>query len=218
MFNIIYDIDMPQKNEMHLFHTTSYHNLKQILKTKNLAISPEGKNDMMLETSSGFIFTNLVFNDIVNYVTQDKLHWIGECVIELDIDLLRKYKFVICHIGAFENVQGKSAKELKEMKDVYAYGRGNLKRMPSLRNVKEQIIKNMSGQQYLGKYMHSHEVLFMKDIPVSLCKRIIVYNEQLYKNIKSCLKRYKIDSVALSLFPQEAMFNTRLFINKLNEK
>lgn len=204
--------------DKHLFHTTSYQNLKNILKTGKIAISPEGKNDMMLETSSEFIFTNLVFNDIVNYVRQDTLHWIGECVIELDINLLKQFKFIICHIGEFDNVKNKSVKELKEMKDVYAYGRGNLKRMPPLKNVKEHIIKYMSGQQYLGKYRHSHEVLFMKDIPLSLCKRIIVYNEQLYKKIKSCLKRYKVDFVALSLFPRASMFDTHLFINKLDER
>ncbi len=207
--------EMIRKEDIHLFHTTSYRNMKSILKTGKIAIAPKRHNEMMLETSPGFIFANLVFNDIANYVKQDILHWIGECVIELDIDLLRQYTFIVGRIGGFDEVKDKSAKELKEMKNVYAYGSGNLKKFPSLKRVKEQIMTYMEGPAYISQYMHSHEVLFMKDIPLSLCKRIIVYNERLYKNIKSYLRRYKINNIDVTLFPQQAMINTQVFIDRL---
>lgn len=211
-------MSISRSEEIHLLHATSYNNLRRILKTGKIAIFPKGNIDTMLEESSGFIFSHLVFNDIVKHVKHDRLHWVGQCVVELDKELLKHYKFVICEIGTFDDVKDKSEKELKEMKEVYAYGRGNLKRMPSLTKAKNQIINNLSGQTFQGQYMHSHEVLFMKDIPVSLCKRIIVYDKHLYTLIGSCFKRYKINNIDLSLFPHEAMFDTGMFIDRLNEK
>lgn len=211
-------MNKPIRKGLHLFHTTSYRNLRSILKTGKIAISPNGNNDTMLKEPSGFIFSHIVFDDIVNHIKHDRLHWVGQCLIELDTEILKQYKFIICQIGSFDDVKNKSEKELKKMKEVYVYRAGNLKRMPSLKNAKKKILKNISGEPYLGQYMHSHEVLFMKDIPISLCTRIIVYDKDLYKLIELCFKRYKISNIQLSLLPHEAMFNTNLFIKSINGK
>lgn len=204
------------KEKLHLFHATN--NFQNIIRFGKIAVNPKVKrNKMVLKKPSGFIFSQLVFNDIVKYVKTDTLHWIGSCVIELDIDLLKRYEFIICRIGGFDELINKSGKELKTMENVYAYGRGNLKRMPSLKKAKQMIINNVTQQNYIGAYMHSHEVLFKNDIPISLFKRILVYNESVYKKIMTYMKKYKISNVEVVLFPYQARTDTQMFINKLQE-
>ena len=103
------------------------------------------------------------------------------------------------------------------MKDVYAYGSGNLKKIPLLTKVKQHILEKISkiGKTNEISYMHSHEVLFMNDIDLSFCKRIIVYDKELYDKIKRYMKQYKITYVDILLLPQQAQYDTELFISKL---
>jgi len=205
---------------LHLFHATSYKNLKSILKTSEITLYPKGKNDKMLEDSSGFIFSQLVFDDIPKYYKSGQLHWIGECVIELDMSLLKDFKFIICNIGGFEHVKDVSKHSLKNLKkDVYAYGNGNLKKLPTFKNVKKDILENISKLKKMGRlaYMHSHEVLLMNNIPLSRCKRIIVYDDRLYMKINNYIKKNKINDIDVLLLPWEAQTDTELFIKEINE-
>lgn len=191
----------------YLFHATSYNNLKNILKSSAISLHPSHKFDSMLDESSGYIFSHLVFDDIPNYYKHGQLHWVGQCVIELDVQILKQFKFIVCPIGGFEDV-----------KEVYARGRGNLKRLPSLKKVKQVIIDKVNDNAMLGNlaYMHSHEVLFMNDIPISFCRRIIVYDEALYKRIRTFMKKYNTIVVDVLLMPRQAQFDTKLFINELS--
>ena len=98
----------------------------------------------------------------------------GMCAIILDKKLLKDYPFYATHIGGFSDKfeNGKTSEE------TIISGDGNLPKMPSLTKLKTAISKRMDWDISIA-FMHSHEILFNKKIPLDTYCKCIIYGPYL---------------------------------------
>ena len=125
---------------------------------------------MLKNKPSYQIFTQLIYYDIPNQEKQIP-HWFS-CAIVLNKSILKDYPFYSTTIGSFSN----KFENGKESKNVIIYGDGDLNKMPNLSKLKSKINKNMKNS-FLGivQFMHSHEILFNKKIPLDkYCIKIMI--------------------------------------------
>jgi len=153
------------KNE-YIIHGTQPINLINILKDGFIDNEPIKKYRTMLKTSPKLIFTQLIYPDIPNETKQNP-HWL-QCCIVLKKELLKDYSFFVTPVGGFD------AKE----KQIILQSDGNLSKMPSIVKLKKYINKTLETSP--TDFMHSHEILFDKKIPLDkYCKCIIMYDYNL---------------------------------------
>ena len=174
---------MSQKSEEYLLHGTQYENLIRILEKNTIQAKPPKKNiTMLVNKPSNQIFTQLIYKNIPNEDGQQP-YW-GMCVIVLSKQLLKDYPFYVTPIGGFKDKFENAFKEDNEdkeehMKDdiIIKSPFGNLSRIPNLTKLKNKINQFCNkGKKFFGNinFMHSHEILFNRDIPLDkYCVAII---------------------------------------------
>ena len=119
------------------------------------------------------IFTQLLYRNLPNENIQIP-HW-WDCALILDKKILKDYPFYATNIGGFLN-NFNDAFINNSKKNIYAKGKGNLQRMPNLKNLKNNIENIMNKNIILksAQFMHSHEILFNKKISLKkYCKLIV---------------------------------------------
>jgi hypothetical protein len=145
----------------YIIHGTQPENLIKIL--ENGFIDNNPTNPTMIKKKIKQIFTQLVYYDIKGQEGQ-KPHWFS-CAIVLDKKILKDFPFYANDIGRFQDKfeNGKTAE------GTVIYGDGNLTRMPNLTKLKKRINGSFD-------FMHTHEILFNKKIPLDkYCLKIIIY-------------------------------------------
>jgi hypothetical protein len=155
----------------YIIHGTQLTNLIQILKDGYIDNKPSKKNITILKYKpSNQIFTQLVYYNIPNQAEQIP-HWFN-CAIVLDKSLLKDYPFYATNIGGFVS----RFENAKENKNTIVYSDGGLDKMPSLTKLKSRINKYMANRILVNlQFMHSHEILFNKKIPLdTYCVKIML--------------------------------------------
>ena len=148
----------------YLIHGTQPDNLIKILKDGYIDNKPIKKDIIILKDKpSNQIFTQLIYRDIPEQHDQ-RPHW-WSCAIVLDKKILKDYPFYATYVGLFKDNfdNGKTNNE-----ETIIYGEGNLSRMPNLTKLKNIINKKMEMESLMAglDFMHSHEILFNKKIPL----------------------------------------------------
>jgi hypothetical protein len=110
----------------------------------------------------------------------------GMCAIVLDKKLLKDYPFYATHIGGFSDKfeNGKTSEE------TIISGDGNLPKMPSLTKLKTAIAKRMDWNTSIA-FMHSHEILFNKKIPLDTYCKCIIYGPYLTPKEKKTIINFR---------------------------
>ena len=148
----------------YIIHGTQEKNIIKILKAGYITNDPDKKNIVMLkhQAQPKQIFTQLTYKDIPNEKIK-KPYWMS-CAIILDKKILKDYPFYATVIGGFDI----KFEDGKTSEDTILYGEGNLTRMPNLSKLKTKINHGFD-------FMHSHEILFNKKIPLDIyCKCIVL--------------------------------------------
>lgn len=153
----------------YIIHGTNITNLENILNDKYIK---KNKISGLLQgkQNTNQIFTQLLFKDLPNENKQQNVHWFNCCIV-LDINILKDYPFYACHIGYFGKTFSKGFNQLKN----YCKGKGNLKKIPNLNLLKNKIFEYMINDDNPINYIHSHELLFGKNISLKkYCLCIII--------------------------------------------
>lgn len=167
----------------YIIHGTQPENLIKIMEDGYIDNKPAKKNIMMLKNKpSNQIFTQLIYYDIPNQEKQIP-HWFI-CAIVLNKSILKDYPFYSTPVGAFSS----KFENGKDNEEIIIYGDGDLNKMPNLSKLKSKINKNMENN-LLGnlQFMHSHEILFNKKIPLDkYCVKIMIRGTKVeYKDDKT---------------------------------
>ena len=153
----------------YIIHGTQYKNLIHILIDGFIDNEPIKKyRTMLIDKSPKLIFTQLIYPDIPNEIEQNP-HW-GQCCIVLKKELLKDYPFFVTPVGGFD----------AEEKQIILQSDGNLSKMPRLTTLKNYIKKYLVNKYQFMKsitFMHSHEILFDKRIPLDKYGMMILINE-----------------------------------------
>jgi hypothetical protein len=171
----------------YIIHGTSYENLVDILKSGCIEanISKKKEGLLMEEHQVNQIFTQLLYRNLPDENIQYP-HWF-QCCIVLDKKILKDYPFYATSIGAFKkNFSDAFSKDIEKSKDIFVKSKGNLKKYPNFTPLKEHILKRMSRKSDTISFIHSHEILFNKKIPLKkYCKLILYrgYNEEQSLNL-----------------------------------
>ena len=118
------------------------------------------------------IFTQLLYRNLPNENIQIP-YWF-DCALILDKKIFKDYPFYATIIGGFlHNFNDAFINNSKQ--NIYAKGKGNLQRMPNLKNFKNNIEKIMNKNMFKSaQFIHSHEILFNKKISLKkYCKLIV---------------------------------------------
>lgn len=170
---------------LYLSHGTSIDNLIKILDNENpiLQVQPDNKNfDTNLINFKG-VFTHLLYNGIPHSNKQDPC-WTNVCLI-LNSSILKDLPFYATRIGGFDDLTFKHL----------AHGNGNLKSIPSLKNLKNFIDSRISQFSTFKKspdnlYKYSHEIVILDDIPLKKYLQKIVIFGSISKNERDKLNKY----------------------------
>lgn len=151
----------------YFIHDSHLHSLSSILNDKQLETN-EPAEDGIKGVYMHLLFDTLKYTNKYwryNALALSKDH----IIYGFDTYILKHFPFKICP----DMYYGKNCK------DVLLEGNGNLTRKPSLLKVKHHINKEITSHYY--SYIKSHEVIILKNIPLSLCKFIIIHKENKYK-------------------------------------
>ena len=175
----------------YIIHGTQPENLIHILQDGYIDTKPLKKYMTMLKNKPpNQIFTQLVYKDIPNQKEQIQ-HWFS-CAIILDKNILKDYPFYATDIGGFKDKFENGMNE-----NAIIYGDGNLTKMPNLTKLKNKINKKME-HNFLGnvEFMHTHEILFNRKIPLDkYCIKILIignHNNKIMEKIINLGKEKKI--------------------------
>ncbi len=183
----------------YIIHGVPTANLESILKDGFISINNKKKKvgQKIIDKEINQIFTQLIYRNIPYEKTQIP-HWWNN-VIVLDKKILKDYPFYSCRIGGFYD---KFNNAFLPEADIFMKSSGKLKRIPKLNKLKNNIEKYINfaiSQLNEVAFMHSHEIMFNKNIPLEkycLCiivdgvmkdipKKIIDYGEKLQIPIKN---------------------------------
>ena len=158
----------------YIIHGTTVKNLEDILNSKYIEANINNKNKGMLQDNSvNQIFTQLLYRNLPNENIQIP-YWF-DCALILDKKILKDYPFYATITGGFlNNFNNAFLNNAKQ--NIYAKGKGNLQKMPNLKNLKNNIENAMNKNIMLksAQFMHSHEILFNKKISLKkYCKLIV---------------------------------------------
>jgi len=165
-------------NKEYLLHGTRGENAIRILQQTKILANPPKKNKVILAdwVPTNQIFTQFIYKDIPNQENYNP-HW-GSIAFVLSKELLKDYPFYATHVGGFLNnfedaftkTKTNTNTEIVENKEdiIIKSPKGGLSRMPNLTKLKNYINEYCKTNVYLDKitYMHSHEILFNRDIPL----------------------------------------------------
>jgi len=176
----------------YIIHGTTVKNLEDILDSKYIEANTNNKNKGMLDPSQSVnqIFTQILYRNLPNENIQLP-HWF-DCAIILDKKILKDYPFYATNIGGFlNNFNDAFIKNTKQ--NIYAKGKGNLQRMPNLKNLKNNIENIMNKNTILksAQFLNSHEILFNKKISLKKYCKLIVCSIP-YDNILRLANKLKI--------------------------
>ena len=173
-------------NSEYIIHGTNSVNLLNILNNGYIDNTPPKKHIMMLnDNPPKQIFTQLIYKDLPNEKIERPL-WFN-CAIVLDKKILKDYPFYATHIGGFKD----KFENGKTNAETFVYGDGNLSIMPNLTKLKNEISKRLNNFKSLSgvNFMHSHEILFNRKIPLdTYCKCIIVFGGSLSQKDRENMK------------------------------
>ena len=176
--------------DSYIIHGTLTRNLLNILKDGFIDIKPKKKYITMLSVEHPEqIFTQLLYRDMLDEENQ-YCHWFDSAII-LDKQILKDFPFYVCDgVGGF----GLSFKEGYNNDRFVIRGKGKLKKMPSLTKLKNFINKQVEIHKSMHQlsYMHSHEIMFGKKIPIKkYCKCIFMtkYTDPEYVKIEKKIKK-----------------------------
>ena len=126
----------------YIIHGTTAKNLEDILNSKYIEANINKKNKGMLQDNSvNQIFTQLLYRNLPNENIQIP-YWF-DCAIILDKKILKDYPFYATITGGFLN-NFNDAFIINPKQNIYAKGKGNLQRMPNLKNLKNNIENTMN--------------------------------------------------------------------------
>ena len=163
------------KMKEYIIHGTYTDNLEGILEDGFISINNEKTDEYekMISEKINQIFTQLIYINIPNEKVQ-KTHWYNYAIV-LDKKILKDYPFYACNIGDFYDQFNDAF--LPEADRVYVKSSGKLKRMPNLTKLKNEITKRAMRLDYMD-FIHSHEIMFNKNIPLKkYCLCIVVERE-----------------------------------------
>lgn len=182
--------------ETYIIHGTTHENLVDILSSEYIEANIDKKKQGMLIESQAVnqIFTQLLYRDLPNENIQIP-HWFNCCIV-LDKKILKDYPFYATYIGGFyDDFSDAFAKDAKDAENIYVKSKGNLKKMPNLKKLKIHIEKNHDKMGTVA-FIHSHEILFNKKIPLKKYCKCILYrddmNDKIPKNITDMAEKLKI--------------------------
>jgi len=162
----------------YIIHGTSDENLTDILKSGYIEANVRKKKQGLLleEQQVNQIFTQLLYSNLPDENIQYP-HWFQCCII-LDKKILKDYPFYATHIGGFkEKFSDVFLKKIEISNEIYVKSKGNLKKYPNLKLLKENIVKRMSRESDTTSFIHSHEILFNKRIPLKKYCKLILYRD-----------------------------------------
>jgi len=184
----------------YIIHGTTNENLVNILESKYIESDINKKGTGVLDKSQAVnqIFTQLLYRNLPNENTQYP-HWFGCCIV-LDKKILKDYPFYATCIGKFYNKFSDAfKKDSIDNKYIFIKSKGNLKKIPNLKKLKIYIEKKMEKYNPIMDelvFMHSHEILFGKKIPLKKYCKCIIYssdiNNEILKNISFFAEKLKI--------------------------
>jgi hypothetical protein len=160
----------------YIIHGVYTDNLIGILEDGYIAINNKKKKvaQKMIDKEINQIFTQLIYRNIPYEETQ-KPHWYNY-VIVLDKKILKDYPFYACNIGDFYDAFNDAF--LDEDNKVFVKSKGKLKRMPNLTKLKKNCIEKYIKDSDVYRFIHSHEIMFNKNIPLKkYCLCIVVDGE-----------------------------------------
>lgn len=178
---------------MYIIHGTHENNLLPILKNKCLSITKLSKSQTVsLGEIPKQIFTQVIYRDIPYEETQVPFwHYVA---IVLRKDILKTAPFYATSVGGYGSSFTEGYKN-----NAIIRGNGKLSRMPTLTKLKNIINKTYSERPFLDAmaFMHSHEILFGKDISLERYGCAIVVNKAFtqrpkFKQIRILAEEMKI--------------------------
>jgi len=182
--------------ETYIIHGTTDENLEDILKSGYIEANIDKKKEGILVKSQAVnqIFTQLLYRNLP-YENIQYPHWLSCCIV-LDKKILKDYPFYAVHIGGFyDDFSDAFAKDAKDAENIYMKSKGNLKKMPNLKNLKMHIEKIMNRND-TTVFIHSHEILFNKRISLKKYCKCILYrndmNDKIPNNLITLAEKLKI--------------------------
>lgn len=211
----------------YVIHGTNLDNLIHILKSGYLETNPKYAQKFLDEEhyNPNQIFTQILFKDLPDEAHQ-RPHWWGVAIV-LDKKILKEQKWYATRIGGFrENFQD-AFKPDSSGEEILAKNENpsTARRIPSLKKLKDYITSRMRAGG-LGdlKFIHSHEVLFGKNISLAeygvaiTCPRWTFNNDKILseKNRKYISRRCAELGVPIILYGSEKRYihEEMLSINK----
>ncbi len=160
----------------YFIHDSNLYSLKWILKDNMLHAEEPDDGGMK------GVYMHLLFDTSIHtgkYWSYNSMFRYDNIIYGFDTSMMKTFPFKICP----EMYYG------KKCNPVLLEGDGHLTKKPSLLKVKNHINKNTSSRRH--SYIAYHEVIIRKDIPLSLCKFIIIDKDNKYKkDIDTLLERY----------------------------
>lgn len=176
----------------YIIHGTTDENLEDILKSGYIEADIDKKKEGILMKSQAVnqIFTQLLYGDLPNENIQYP-HWFNCCIV-LDKKILKDYPFYATNIGGFYDKFSDAF--VKNNEDVLVKSKGNLKKIPNLKKLKEHILKRIHLKNTnTTDFIHSHEILFNKRISLrKYCKLILYRADTISNNIIILAEKLKI--------------------------
>jgi hypothetical protein len=186
-----------------ILHSTSLKNFKKIILDKKIKTNVEKKyKTFLIDENTKQIFTQFIFRDMEKEKHQIPC-W-GEVLFVLDKKILTDYAFYCTRIGGyFDNF--KDAFLEKNRKNIFM--KSNVNTTPLYNKLKKRINENiviqnsrimMKKSKVLSKtkvlsFLHSHEILFNKNIPLKkYCRCIIVDSKYIRLPKNELLKKIPI--------------------------
>ena len=153
----------------YIVHGTSHNNVESILSDGYIRTDIDEKHLSMLNTPSNFIFTQLLYRDILKEKYENPSY--GRYVFILDKRILKDLPFYAGKIACFENINHDGSYD-KSDNAIIMHGKGKYKRMPCLNKLKNEIEDSMKKNMI---FQYSHEILFNKNISLKKYCIALVY-------------------------------------------
>ena len=172
----------------YIIHGTLYKNLIKILKEGCINNNLEKRT--IIKENIRQIFSQLVYKDIP-YENNQIPFWFDAGIV-LKNEILKDFPFYATSVG---NFQLRFKNGLNKSNSII-FGNGKLLRYPNLKKLKEIInnhqIPNLPDNSLT--FMHSHEILFGRKIPLKkYCKCIVIYkNNNSEKKIQKLCDKLNI--------------------------
>lgn len=144
--------------------------LLEYLKKNAIQTEPPKKyKTMLIHEKPKQIFTQLIYKDIPNnkiYIP----HW-GSVVLILSTQLLKDFPFYAVPVGSFKSKFEQaftiySGKDSDVDNTIIKSQFGNLDKIPNLTKLKHYINNTTTSWDNSLSFIHSHEILFNRDIPL----------------------------------------------------